>query len=498
MNYVQQFYSIKSLRDIFPENISFNYNGNIYKIMDILHPFLILSIDDDSKFARTIHVNGMEFNYVSKYDDSWATYVHYDPFKVHQFNLYQWVYIYDDDENIDVNAEIVQITEHGFIIDQKIDRNEISGQLFIDNALPIDINQNGEIIVDQKLYHGYRTKKEKRTEPFTLMHKTSDLENILQTKYLLRSIIDEEKNSCGYQFPGVYFKMNFGQFNQGNIWEDPQHLEIDGETEVYMEFGGDLVQRGDFHFNGIASNGRILGSFGTRKEYDGQRTYFADEFDTNVRNKGDHYNSRSTTDNEIVFHHDVSLKHLNKIHVFDEAMYYHVSNLLNESKMTRVKVRMGKLPFVMPGQLPCLQSFSKLKPNYCSCVSQIPSWANKKSKHEILLHNNVNNRIIESCALKMKQGNNMGKTTKATLLINDADSNIGKFQGIINHAKMTNITQNRLDHKLLSSYNEINENLRNDVYRTTLSNALIKNDQLIDPIPVEPFSNRNIQKRQRI
>jgi len=365
------------------------------------------------------------------------------------------------------NVTIDHLTKNGFVI--KEDVKEFGPGYKMNGMDLLQTNRKQFQVIDSNV-NGYRFSKcSKPEERFDFYHVTGSLDKILESQFLMSDSdlhfklaksksgltmnkeTFEADNWCGDQFPGVYFRVNFGQFSKYvNMWNDPDFTNVDINDKVYLQVSGELIKRGDFHFNPLDSDGRILGTFSDLNNYPGQRTYFADEFDSKVRNNHKYYNRNSTPKNEIIFHHKVPIQCIQIIYVATRTMYDYTMSLLNENKIQWIDVRLG-----VPNQInkrPLFMNVKPLEPNYCSCLSQIPYWADEKDRSNILLYNSdVNNRIIQSCVSNNRE---IKSLVPIVAQLQSIDSNSRK-----NHIKNTKANESleRLYGGLESTYQEIND-----------------------------------------
>lgn len=326
------------------------------------------------------------------------------------------------------SMHVSKMTNNGFELplDEKV--TLIENQPFlvylndVGEALTATI-QNGAVRIIDNRYNGIRMKFCRQEKRFSLLHKTSieSLKKIIESKYFLHDVelhsknlavsgglthdkqVFSPENWCGDQFPGVYFRVNFGQFGQHDnklsLWEGGDITAANAEDEVWIELSGDLVDRGDFHFNGFDSDGRLLGSFANYNEYYGQRTYFADEFERMVV-QNNHYGPNSYAKNEIIFHHKVPLKYIKNIITNHYATYEEIVQILKDNNLDH-KIMVKELErldqsYSFPMEFTTIPTY---EPNYCSCVAQFPYWAyTKNHRSSILKPNIVSKRVILSCA----------------------------------------------------------------------------------------------------
>lgn len=325
------------------------------------------------------------------------------------------------------SMRVSEMTKNGFFLPLDMKARLIPDEAFFirfrNGANLMAMMEDGAVRITDKRYNGTRMKFCRPEKRFSLLHKTSieSLTKIIGSQYFLQDVelhaknlvtaggltndkkIFSPQNWCGDQFPGVYFRVNFGQFGQDDddlsLWDGGEITEAVRKTDVWIELSGDLVDRGDFHFNGFDSDGRLLGTFSRFNEYDGQRTYFADEFQRMVVNNP-HYGPGSYAKNEIIFHHKVPIKYINNIITGTPKTYERVAQILKNNNLEQ-QIKLKYLErFDENDSFPMVFTTIPIyRPNYCSCVAQLPYWVRKqKEAYALLKPNFVYDRVISSCA----------------------------------------------------------------------------------------------------
>jgi len=143
------------------------------------------------------------------------------------------------------------------------------------------------------------------------------------------------------QYPGVYMSLINNKFV-----DKPIRLLEEISRPICLVFCISLLDRGDFHYNNVDSNGYI-----TSNTSFNMSDLEAKKYDLDITN-------------EVIFHQSVPLKYLKEIWFHNELAYDYVMSKIPDKIPVKITVKITQ-KYLNISPLTCDDPIIKLTPNYC-------------------------------------------------------------------------------------------------------------------------------------